>query len=90
MRLLFTILLVIFGKLQFDLWYGDNGYFKYQELNESITKLQEKHQSLIARNEQLQAEVTELQTGTDLLEEKARSEYNFVKEDEVFYHLIKP
>ena len=42
------------------------------------------------RNEALAAEVEDLKSGTEAIEERARSELGMIKPGEVFYQVIEP
>lgn len=88
MRLLIVCLggLVIY--CQYLLWFGDNGYFKYQAAAKQVAELSETHQRFLLRNQQMQAEVDDLARGGRAVEERARTELEFVKPDEVFYRII--
>jgi cell division protein FtsB len=45
---------------------------------------------LRARNAALDAEVRDLKTGYDAIEERARSELGMIRQDEVFYQVLQP
>ena len=45
---------------------------------------------LRARNAALEAEVRDLKTGYDAIEERARSELGMIKQDEVFFQVLEP
>jgi len=55
------------------------------ELNRKVAEQQEKNTALKARNDALNAEVTDLKSGRAAIEERARSELGMIKQDEVFF-----
>ena len=58
------------------------------ELEKEVSKQQEKNQRLDVRNAGLAAEVKDLKTGTDAVEERARYELGLVRKDEVFVQIV--
>lgn len=81
---LFLLLLV----LQIKLWFGSHGVFQLWALQRTTQKLQDDNDRLEQRNDQLYAEVLELQDGKEALEERARSHLGFIKEGEKFYRAV--
>ena len=55
----------------------------------SIERQQKENLRLSERNEVLSAEVQDLKSGLDALEEKARSEMGMVKPGETFFQIIE-
>lgn len=88
MRLLIIFLGLIFLSLQGSLWFGKNGLFDYKDAEGAVEKLKKETEELTARNEKISAEIENLTTGVDALEERARTEYEWVKEGEVFYRVV--
>ena len=58
------------------------------ELNRKVAEQQEKNTALKARNDALNAEVTDLKSGRAAIEERARSELGMIKQDEVFFQVV--
>ena len=82
------ILLLVLGYLQYSLWYGKNNFYDYQENVQMLENLSKENDKLKARNEQMFAEVDDLQKGYEAIEERARSHLGMVKPDEYFYRII--
>jgi cell division protein FtsB len=78
------ILLAITALLQYPLWFGKGGWLKARELERQFEAQREVNQTLEARNAALDAEVRDLKTGYDAIEERARYELGLVKDGEVF------
>ncbi|WP_363317362.1 cell division protein FtsB [uncultured Gilliamella sp.] len=82
------ILLGVLGYLQYSLWFGKNNVYDYQENVHMLASLHEKNNKLKARNEQMFAEINDLQRGSEAIEERARSHLGMVKPNEYFYRII--
>ncbi len=78
-------LLLLLALLQYRLWFGDGGVHELREMRERVTALDQANQPLRDRNERLTAEVIDLKTGLDAIEERARSDIGMVRSDEQFY-----
>jgi cell division protein FtsB len=84
MKILAGVLGALILLIQIPLWLGKGGWFRAWELEKEVSKAQEKNQRLDLRNSGLAAEVKDLKTGTDAVEERARYELGLVRKDEVF------
>src|SRR5215468_6960910 len=62
----------------------------FTELGRSVKDAHDTNVALKARNEALDAEVRDLKTGFDAIEERARSDLGMVRQDEVFFQLQPP
>ncbi|KES16196.1 MULTISPECIES: cell division protein FtsB [Gilliamella] len=82
------LLLLVLGYLQYSLWYGKNNIYDYQENVQMLQNLHRENDMLKARNEQMFAEVDDLQKGYEAIEERARSHLGMVKANEYFYRII--
>ena len=87
MRILAAILGAFILLIQIPLWFGKGGWLRAWQLEETVAKEKEKNAQLELRNGGLAAEVKDLKTGTDAVEERARYELGMVKKDEVFYQV---
>lgn len=90
MRIIITILLVLFVLLQFKLWLGEGGFREVTRLELRVESQQQKNEELLQRNARLQAEVEDLRERLDAVEERARNELGLIKPDEEFYQVIPP
>ena len=73
---------------QYQLWFGRYGHIRLNSLTQQVEDLRAENNSLIERNEALYAQVRELSEGSEVLEERARSQLGFVKEGEQFIQLV--
>jgi len=84
-----AILIVLFGYLQYKLWVAEGKVQDSWQLEQRIHKLQTNNATLTQRNEALQAEVSNLKSGHEVVEEKARRELGLVGKDETFFQYIE-
>lgn len=78
-------LLLLLALLQYRLWFGDGGVQELRQIRERVAALDEANKPLRDRNARLAAEVVDLKTGLDAIEERARSDIGMVRTDEHFY-----
>ena len=79
------ILLAALGLLQYQLWLGNGGWQDLQEVEQRVAVQEADNVPMRERNARLAAEVTDLKTGLDAIEERARSDMGMVRTDEQFY-----
>ena len=85
---LVLLLLLLLAGLQYKLWYGDGGQAEVAALNAQVEAQRAENARLQARNDALVAEVADLKSGGEAVEERARSELGLVKPGETFYRVI--
>lgn len=79
------VLIGLIGLLQYQLWFGDGGIAELTGIRARSDALEEQNAPLRSRNARLAAEVIDLQTGLDAIEERSRSDIGMVRTDEQFY-----
>ncbi|HRH81263.1 MAG TPA: cell division protein FtsB [Thiobacillaceae bacterium] len=89
MRGLTWILAILIILLQYPLWLGKGSWPRVWELEKQVAGQRIANQALEARNSQLAAEVRDLKTGYDALEERARYELGMIRQDEVFIQVME-
>lgn len=90
MRLLIAILVILFLALQYRLWVGEGSLAEVSNLSQQVEAQKAENQRLKDRNAVLDAEVQDLKTGYEAIEERARSELGMIKDDETFYQIVTP
>ena len=75
---------------QYKLWFGDYGVLWLRHLRTELTEQRAENDRLIQRNEALNAQLQELKSGEDALEERARSQLGMIKEGEIFIQETRP
>jgi cell division protein FtsB len=90
MRPLTWLMVVLILLLQYPLWLGKGNWFKVWDLEGQLADRQAANAALQARNSRLAAEVQDLKTGYDALEERARYELGMIRKDEIFFEALEP
>lgn len=88
MRLLTAMLLVVFGWLQYHLWWGKNGVEDYLEVTAVAESVALANDNLHQRNQQMYAEIADLKRGQEAIEERARNELGMIKPGETFFRIV--
>lgn len=88
MKILAVILGALILLIQYPLWLGKGGWLRAWQLEKELSSQKARNGQLEARNAGLAAEVRDLKTGTDALEERARYELGMVRNDEVFFQIV--
>jgi cell division protein FtsB len=89
-RYLAVALAALIVLIQYPLWLGKGGWLRAWEMDRQLTARKTKNAELEARNAALDAEVRDLKEGLDAVEERARYELGMVKQDEVFFQVVRP
>lgn len=84
--ILLTVILVL---LQYRLWFSHAGLPSSMHLHRSVEIQRAENDKLEERNQVLAAEVQDLKSGLDAIEERARSELGMIKNGETFFQIIE-
>ena len=84
MRWSTLVLVILILLLQYPLWLGKGGWYRVWDMDRQVTAQRDVNQKLEQRNAALDAEVRDLKSGYDAIEERARYELGLVKDGEVF------
>lgn len=87
MRWPVIILLLLVLALQYPLWLGKGGWLRVWEVDTQLQGQRDINRGLEQRNAGLAAEVADLKSGNEAIEERARFELGLTKPDEVFVHV---
>jgi cell division protein FtsB len=88
MKILISVLILVFIGLQYKLWFGDGSLSEVVQLSRELEIQKAKLQEIEERNRILEAQVLDLQNGLDAFEEKARNDLGMIKQGETFIQLI--
>ena len=78
------VLVALIALLQYPLWLGKGGWLRVWDVDRQLAAQRELNQKLETRNAGLDAEVRDLKTGYEAIEERARFELGYTKPGEVF------
>jgi cell division protein FtsB len=87
MRLLAGILGALILLIQYPLWLGKGSWMRAWQVEQDLNRQLGTNHKLEVRNAGLAAEVNDLKTGTEAIEERARYELGLVKSDEIFFQI---
>jgi cell division protein FtsB len=88
MRIALILSLAMAGWLQYSLWMGHNGVLDLMRVSAAVSAQHEDNERLSERNAALNAEVVDLKTGLEAIEERARADLGMVREGERFHHIV--
>ena len=87
MKVLAGVLCALIVAIQYPLWLGKGGWLRVRDVGRQVDAQHAKSARLETRNSTLAAEVSDLKTGTEAIEERARYELGLVKSDEIFFQI---
>lgn len=82
------LLVVLLLGLQYKLWIGEGSVAEVWQLRQTLEAQRAENEELRYRNAALDAEVTDLKTGLDAIEERARRELGMIRRDETFFQVV--
>jgi cell division protein FtsB len=88
-RVLAIVLVILIAAIQTQLWFGKGGWIRVWDLDRQVEAQRDSNEKLRTRNATLDAEVRDLKTGYDAIEERARNDLGMIRQDEVFYQVIE-
>jgi cell division protein FtsB len=90
MKWLAVSLALVILLLQYRVWVSEGGVRELDRLQKAVAAQRSENDQLAERNRQLAAEVRDLKTGLDALEERARSDLGMIAPHETFYQVVPP
>ena len=88
MKIVLSILMLIFLGLQYQLWFGQGGLVAIWHINSKMAAQRQINQQLNERNQILLADIEDLRHGDEAIEERARQELGMIKPNETFYRIV--
>jgi cell division protein FtsB len=82
------LILALLG-LQCKLWIGEGSIVHWLRLENKLAAQDAENKQLVARNSAIEADIVELKSGEQALEEQARFELGMIKEGETYYHFAE-
>ncbi len=84
-----ALLIGLLAVVQAQLWLGRGSVGDVAAMQHKLDEQKARNAVAQQANEQLAAEVRDLQEGLEMVEEKARSELGMVKRDEIYIQVVK-
>jgi len=81
------VLAVLIALLQYPLWLGKGGWIRVWDMDRQLQGQRDENHKLETRNAGLDAEVRDLKTGFDAIEERARYELGLIRDGEIFFQV---
>jgi len=90
MRPVTITLLLLIAAIQYPLWLGKGSWMRVWQLDRQLEGQRAENEQRVIRNAALNAEVLDLKTGLDAIEERARTELGMIKPNEIFFQVLEP
>ena len=90
MQILVAILIALLVLCQYLLWIDADSVRQTYTLRISVQAQTDENVILNERNRALEADIKDLKTGLNAIEERARSEMGMIRQDETFYRILEP
>lgn len=88
MRSIVIFLVLALIGLQYKLWLGEGSVFQWVHLEKKLAVQEQENKKNAARNLAIEADIMELKSGDQALEEQARYELGMIKEGEIYYQCV--
>jgi cell division protein FtsB len=82
------ILLLLLIVVQYRLWAGNASFGRQSELVQLVDEQRLENKRNQARNKIQFAEIADLRTGSEAIEERARHELGMIRPGEIFYRVV--
>ena len=89
MRVAVAAMTALLLLLQYQLWVGHGSVRDVWRLQQAVAGQLQENAALYQRNNALEAEVKDLKSGLEAIEERARRELGMIREGEVFYQVVE-
>lgn len=86
----YAVLAILLAMLQYKFWFGQGNWRQVESLRAQVQAQKNENRELLLRNNALLAEVKDLKSGVDAVEERARNEMGMIKPGETFYRVVDP
>ena len=88
-KIINSLLLILLLLIQYGIWVGQSNIGAYMTLKEEVSEQRHENQRNKDRNQILYAEIHDLRTGKEAIEERARNELGMIREGETFYRIVE-
>ncbi|MBT7410549.1 MAG: cell division protein FtsB [Methylococcales bacterium] len=88
-KIIVLVLLAMFVELQYLLWFDENGWKKYDQLQQRITTQLSENSKIQIKNQAISNDIIMVKNGLEGVETIAREELGMIKKGEQFYLIIQ-
>lgn len=88
-RIIFFFLIIVFGYLQYVLWFEKDGILDMMRLKRELAVQVQSNEKLKQHNNELYQQVERLKRNPEVTEGRARQELGMIKKGETFYQVVK-
>lgn len=88
MKIFTFVLFLVFCSSLYYMWFGKNGWSDYKYYQEKIQENTLNNEALVERNNIMSVEINDLKTSYESIEETARRDLGYIKNDETFVRFI--
>lgn len=88
MKPIITVLVALLVLLQYEIWFAPRGIVTAYQLHNNIMAQTKINKQLAERNKILIADIKDLKSGNEAIEERARNDLGMIKSGEVFYQVV--
>ena len=89
MKAIIILLVSRLALVQFRLWVGEESLAEVWRLRQAIEYQSAENALLKGRNQRLEAEVRDLKSGLEAVEERARFELGMIRKDEIYFQIVE-
>ncbi len=89
LKIVVVLLALLFAALQYHLWFGEGSWPRAQAMREKFELQMSENEKLQQSNATMEAEVLDLKTGLDAIEERARVDLGLVRQGDMYFQIIE-
>ena len=89
MKPVILILLALFGLLQYELWFSAGGLQAIWQLKQQVSQQQATNLQSKLTNQALLADIRDLKSGNEAIQERARNNLGMIQQGETFYQVVE-
>ncbi len=90
LKIVVILLAMLFTALQYHLWFGEGSWPRAQAMREKFELQMSENEKLQQSNATMEAEVLDLKTGLDAIEERARADLGLIRQGDTYFQIIQP
>ncbi|MDF1794958.1 MAG: cell division protein FtsB [Coxiellaceae bacterium] len=89
MKPVILILVALFGLLQYELWFSNGGLRAIWHLKQQVSQQQATNLQSKLTNQALLADISDLKSGNEAIQERARNNLGMIQQGETFYQVVE-